>query len=283
MTNHLGVTVTPTLPAPSTPPAAPGVRFLTGRWSNLILATYRVDPALLQPRLPPGCQLDLAGDAALASLVAFDFLDTRVLGVRWPGFVNFPEVNLRFYVRHSDDETGTQRRGVVFVREFVPQRTVAALARWTYNEPYRATPMRSWATDDGRMLAVEHRLIVAGQERAIRVSADAARHRPAADSAEAFLIEHQWGFGTSHFGRLVRYQVVHEPWDVHEVRSFALDWDWAAAYGAPFAELARTEPVSVVLAAGSPVAIYPRGRIRPVVEPRQLMTVPPALLKGQSR
>ena len=253
----------------------PRLRFLTARWSNLILATYRVDPAVLRPWLPPGCRLDLAGGHALASLVAFDFQDCRVLGVRWPGFVNFPEVNLRFYVRHGSNVT--ERRGVVFVREFVPQRTVAALARWTYNEPYRAVPMRSRVTTAGDGLTVEHHLTVAGRERSIRVTAAAAAALPADDSPDPFLIEHQWGFGTGHFGRLVQYQVVHEPWLVHSVRSFALDWDWAAAYGPAFAHLTGSEPASVVLAAGSTVSVYPRGQVTPARQPRRLAPAPEAL------
>ncbi len=151
----------------------------------------------------------------------------------------------------------------MFVREYVPQRTVAALARWTYNEPYAATRMASRASRDGPTLTVEHRLDVAGRERRIGVTADAAApFRPADDSPEAFLIEHQWGFGTSRRGRLVRYQVVHEPWDVCPVRSLDLDWDWAAAYGPAFAPLQGAEPVSVVLAAGSTVSVYPRGQVR---------------------
>ena len=252
--------------------------FLSARWANLVLVTYRIDPAVLAPRLPPGCQLDLAGGHALVSLVAFDFLDTRVLGVRWPGFVNFPEVNLRFYVRHAaGDPRGTERRGVVFVREFVPQRTIAALARWTYNEPYAAVPMRSRVTTAGDAITVEHAVTLAGRERSIQVTADATPTVPADDSAEAFLIEHQWGFGTSRRGRLVRYQVVHEPWVVHRVRSLSLDWDWSAAYGPAFAALASAEPASVVLAAGSAVSVYPRGAIKPVRPPRPPVVAPPTL------
>ena len=70
--------------------------FLSARWTNLAIITYAVAPARLERRLPPGCELDLRDGSAFVSLVAFDFLDTRVLGVRWPGFVNFPEINLRF-------------------------------------------------------------------------------------------------------------------------------------------------------------------------------------------
>jgi uncharacterized protein YqjF (DUF2071 family) len=85
--------------------------FLTARWTNVFLATFSVPPSLLLSRLPDGLDLDTRGGHAFASLVCFDFLDTRVLGIPWPGFRNFSEVNLRFYVRRGDE------RGVVFVRE----------------------------------------------------------------------------------------------------------------------------------------------------------------------
>src|SRR5213075_3299402 len=71
---------------------------------------------LLERRLPPGLELDTRDGRAFASLVAFDFLDTRVLGVPWPGYRDFTELNLRFYVHRGLE------RGVVFVREFVPHR-----------------------------------------------------------------------------------------------------------------------------------------------------------------
>src|SRR5258706_7301960 len=124
--------------------------FLTAGWSNLCLLTYAVPPALLEPRLPRGLSLDLRDGQAFVSLVAFDFLDTRVLGVSWPGYRDFPEINLRYYVRHGAE------RGVVFIREFVPRRAVAFLARAVYGEPYLAAPMKSRVTQDDDRIAVEH-------------------------------------------------------------------------------------------------------------------------------
>src|SRR5438270_3401794 len=135
--------------------------FLTARWSNLFLATYAVPPALLQKRLPPGLELDTRDGRAFVSLVAFQFLDTRVLGVSWPGYRNFAELNLRFYVRHGP------QRGVVFVREFVPRRLVAWLARLLYNEPYRAAPLTSRRTEEPTRLTMEYRLRWQGREHVI--------------------------------------------------------------------------------------------------------------------
>ena len=59
--------------------------FLTAGWRDLVLVTYAVPPEALAPHLPPGCEPDLREGKAFVSLVAFDFVDTRVLGVRWPG------------------------------------------------------------------------------------------------------------------------------------------------------------------------------------------------------
>ncbi|MEA5616059.1 DUF2071 domain-containing protein, partial [Nodularia spumigena] len=109
--------------------------FLTAEWRDLIIASYAVDPVLLEERLPPGLELDLFEGRAVCSLVGFRFLNTRVLGVMWPGYVNFPEINLRFYVREVGGRGG-EKRGVVFVRELVTSGFVASVARGLYNEPY---------------------------------------------------------------------------------------------------------------------------------------------------
>lgn len=230
--------------------------FLSARWVNLALISYPVEPAALAPHLPPGCEPDLLDGRAFVSLVAFDFLDTRVLGVRWPTFVNFPEINLRFYVRHQG------RRGVAFVRELVPQRFVACMARCLYNEPYLAVPMSSRTVEDGHGIAVEHRATLGGREQSIRVSADKPAWRPSRDGTEHFFKEHAWGFGRTRDGRrLIRYEVWHPEWDVYRNPRLTLDWDFAAAYGTSWGFLNGATPFSVVLAQGSAIRVYPKGTL----------------------
>src|SRR5215218_11265233 len=104
------------------------------------MLNYRVDPALLQPLVPRGTSLDFWQSSAYVSIVGFLFRDTRVLGVPVPLHRDFEEVNLRFYVRREVD--GEVRRGVTFIKEIVPRRAIATVARITYNEPYVALPMR---------------------------------------------------------------------------------------------------------------------------------------------
>src|SRR6516165_6077636 len=169
--------------------------FLTARWANLFLATYPVPPALLAPRLPPGLELDTRDGSAFVSAVAFQFLDTRVLGVPWPGYRDFAELNLRFYVHQGS------QRGVVFIREFVPQRLVAWIARYLYNEPYIAAPITATKQASDAELSMHYRLRFAGRDHDIRVTGTKPGHRPADDSLEHFFKEHKWGFGVTRRGR----------------------------------------------------------------------------------
>lgn len=220
--------------------------FLSARWENLALLNYAVDDSVLAPHLPPGCEIDRYRGQAYVSLVAFDFVDTRVKGVRWPGFVSFPEVNLRFYVRHGE------RRGVVFIRELVPQRLVAWLARALYNEPYRAVAMTSATTTTATGCTVEHHV----QGSRLRISGGP-RSRPGEDSLEHFFKEHQWGFGRTRGGALLVYEVRHPIWDVYAGPDLELSWDFAAMYGDSWRSLNDREPDSVVFAVGSPIEVYP--------------------------
>lgn len=226
--------------------------FLTATWSNLCLLTFALDPAVLQPRVPDELELDTIDGDAFASLVAFDFLDTRVKGVAFPGFVDFPEVNLRFYVR----EKATGRRGVMFVRELVPSRVIAWTARALYNEPYARTSMRSSVHRFGDVLEVEHRWKWRSTEHHLRVASDPKTHLPRPDSREHFFKEHQWGYGVTRGGETLIYEVRHPHWDTHPVRDWDVEIDFASLYGAEFGDLTDATPVSVVHAVGSAIEVF---------------------------
>jgi uncharacterized protein YqjF (DUF2071 family) len=230
--------------------------FLTARWQNLFLATYPVPSALLEPRLPPGLALDLRDGQAFVSLVAFEFLDTRVFGTPWPGYRDFAELNLRFYVRHGDE------RGVVFLREFVPRRLIAWMAKRLYNEPYLAAPVAADRREAADGIDMLYRLRFAGRDHRIEVSGAKPAHRPGDDSVEHFFKEHRWGFGVTRGGRTLRYEVAHPVWDVYPVRRYALDFDFGAVYGPEWAFLAREQPVSTILAVGSAISVYPKGKLQ---------------------
>ncbi|SPE30220.1 conserved hypothetical protein [Candidatus Sulfopaludibacter sp. SbA6] len=231
--------------------------FLTAEWRYLAMLNYAVDPALLEPLVPSGTELDRFDGTAYISLVGFRFLRTKVRGIRVPFHSDFDEVNLRFYVRPK--RSGPVRRGVVFIREIVPRFAVAKVARAAFHENYIALPMRHQiaepVSEDGRVQA-EYRWRHAGTWNSLRVES-AGRPVPAAEgSLEQFITEHYWGYAAQPGGGCLEYQVAHERWRVWKANAAKFAGDPSGLYGPRMAACLNREPDSAFLADGSVVTVY---------------------------
>jgi len=226
------------------------------------MLNYEVPSSLLRPLVPPGTELDTWKGASLASVVGFRFLDTRVLGIGVPGHRDFDEVNLRFYVRRRGEE-GDWRRAVVFVRELVPRRAIAFVARWFYNEPYSAVPMQHELqfanAADGQPGRAAYAWHLADRWHRLEVRTRGRPALPEPTSEAAFISEHYWGYTVQRDGASKEYRVDHPPWRVWEAEGAQLDCDVKAVYGTGFAECLGIQPRSAFLAEGSEVTVY-RGR-----------------------
>jgi uncharacterized protein YqjF (DUF2071 family) len=236
--------------------SGPGT-FLTAEWRDLAMLNYVVDPALLRALVPAGTELDFFEGRTFVSLVGFRFLHTRVLGMVLPFHENFDEVNLRFYVRRTVAEE--VRRGVVFVKEIVPRRAIAAVARWVFNENYIALPMSHSLTIVGGVRTVSYGWKLRGQPSRIGVMVGGEPGIPAVGSLEQFITEHYWGYAAQRDGGTMEYQVTHEPWRVWTATNARFTGDASALYGPSLAAVLRGEPQSAFLAEGSPVTVH-RGR-----------------------
>jgi uncharacterized protein len=230
--------------------------FLTAQWANLVMLNYAVEPPMLRRHVPAGTELDSFGGKAYVSLVGFEFRRTRVAGVAIPFHGNFEEVNLRFYVRRGE------RRGVVFLRELVPKRAVATVARWAYGENYAYAPMGhaiGARADDG--LKAEYWWGAKQRRCSMRIEASAKAFLPEEGSLSQFITEHYWGYTTLRNGGSAEYEVQHPRWQVREGAQASFEGDAAHYYGDEFASVLTRAPDSAVLADGSAVAVFKGRRI----------------------
>lgn len=225
--------------------------FLTAHWKNVILFTYAVPQEVLIPHLPKGTALDTIDNQAFLSLVAFEFLNTRVKGIKIPFHVNFPEINLRFYVHKNG------KRGVVFIQELVPKPLIALVARKIYNEPYRAISMQCQTTINEDKQHILHQFRVDKKEYTISVvTQKESLPPPPEQSKEHFFKEHDMGYGTSHKGNTLSYQVHHPYWEVYPLISAEHNVDFGAVYGQKWAFLTTQKPYHVMVAKGSAVSVF---------------------------
>jgi len=234
--------------------SAPGI-FLTAEWRNLAMLNYEIEPSVLAPFVPASTELDSWQGKTYVSVVAFLFRRTRVSGVPVPFHQNFEEVNLRFYVRRLSDEGW--RRGVVFIKELVPRRAIAFVARRFYNENYLAVPMRHRLEGNPcELKSVSYFWRYGGQESFLKLAVDGPAKPLADGSNEEFITEHYWGYARQRNNSMMEYRVDHPRWKVWAAKSAEFHCQVADLYGDKFAPFLSAPPISAFLADGSDVKVY---------------------------
>jgi len=237
--------------------------FLTAEWKHLAMLNFEIEPSVPRPHVPSGTELDSWNGKTFVSVVGFMFLKTRVLGLPIPFHQNFEEVNLRFYVRFKSSEGW--RRGVVFIKELVPRRAIATVARVVYNENYEALPMRHALDLEGGTIkkdgAVEYGWRYRGEWNHLRVQTAGEAQTLIAGSEEEFITQHHWGYAAQKDGGCVEYQVEHPSWRVWQVSERSLHCDVAALYGEKYVEALGGKASSAFLAEGSPIIVRKGYRI----------------------
>ncbi|HEV2315233.1 MAG TPA: DUF2071 domain-containing protein [Candidatus Acidoferrales bacterium] len=233
--------------------------FLSAEWRSLVMLNYEVDPEILRKRVPQGTEVDSFRGKTFVSLVGFQFLHTKLFGILpVPFHTDFEEANLRFYVRRRErDEV---RRGVVFIREIVPKRAVAQLARLIYGENYSRRPMRHDISVNGARRTAEYQWKLNGHWCTLHAEATGYAAIPKEESLEQFITEHYWGYASGR-GSSLEYRVSHEPWRVWACTAGSFEGNSDTLYGPELGGILRRPPSSAFIAEGSPVVVFAGRRI----------------------
>ena len=219
------------------------------------MLNYVVDPRLITPLIPAGTEIDFENGETFLSVVGFLFLDTRLLGLPIPLHRDFEEVNLRFYVRRKSADTW--RRGVVFIRELVPRRAIAVVARTFYGENYVAVPMKHEIEHLDENLKVEYSWRRGRKWESLKMTATGESQPIPAGSHAEFITEHYWGYTACVAA------AANTAWNIRAGKSgtqpsFEFNADVAALYGEQFAETLNQPPRSAFIADGSPITVHRR-------------------------
>lgn len=236
--------------------------FLTAEWRYLAMLNYEIDPNVLTLFVPAGTELDFWNGKTFVSLVGFYFRDTRIAGFPIPFHRHFEEVNLRFYVRRKADDSW--RRGVVFIKELVPRRAIAFVARTFYNENYFALPMShriEKVRDEIKSVAYSWQF--SGRENFLKVTTCGKARPLIENSLQEFITEHYWGYATQRDGSTKEYRVEHPRWNVWQTTAAEFHCDIANLYGGNFCDFFNQPPSSAFLADGSKVKVYKGVKLKP--------------------
>jgi hypothetical protein len=229
-------------------------KFLTAEWRKLIMANYVVDPAILEKFLPYQTVLDSFDGKYYVSLVGFMFQNTRMLNLSIPFHTDFPEINLRFYVKYKDGDVW--KRGVVFLKEIVPKPAISFVANLIYKEKYVSLPVRHSEEFDEDRLKLSYEWKLRNQWNTLSVTTSPNPVPLIQGSEEEFITEHFWGYSRINSNTTGEYEVEHPRWEIYPVNGWDIKCNFKEVYGNEFAVLDSNEPRSVFLAEGSKISVY---------------------------
>ncbi|MGB4847522.1 MAG: DUF2071 domain-containing protein [Saprospiraceae bacterium] len=228
-------------------------------WKKLILANYTIDTEVLSDYLPFQTEFDHWDNHCFLSLVGFMFLDTTVLGIKFPFHVNFEEVNLRFYVRHQQD--GRWKRGVVFIKEIVPLPGITLVANTVYHEHYHTMPMKHTWNLTPDELNVEYKW-KKQRWHSLAITTDFTPIEMTKGSEQMFFTDQHWGYTKINSGLTSEYEVAHPDWTYYKTKNHQIDVDFGTLYGKEFSFLTNQKPYSVFLAEGSDISLRKSRKIQ---------------------
>jgi uncharacterized protein YqjF (DUF2071 family) len=211
----------------------------TQSWRDLTFLHWAVDPAVVEPHLPPGTRPDVFEDRTYVGLVPFRMVRIglgRGPAVPWAG--TFLETNVRLY---SVDGTG--RRGVVFLSLDADRAVVVPAIRALVGAPYHWAGMRFSRTGATVTYEARRRL---GDRPGSRVVVRVGVPREAT-ALDDFLTA-RWGAHVQRRSGTTFVPNAHAPWPLRDAEVLELDDQLVAAAGLP--ELTERPPDHVAFSDG---------------------------------
>jgi uncharacterized protein YqjF (DUF2071 family) len=197
------------------------------RWLDLLFAHWPVDPDALAAKLPAGLDLDLRDGQAWLGIVPFTMADVAPRGVPALGrFSQFPEINVRTYVRHGD------LPGIWFLSLDAASRPTVEGARRVFHLPYFSARMSSKRVAGGityRTERIDRRGPPAAFEASYRPTGPVEPSVPG--SLEAWLTDRKRLFSADRRGRIWQTEIDHEPWPLQPAEADITLETIAAAHG----------------------------------------------------
>jgi uncharacterized protein YqjF (DUF2071 family) len=198
---------------------------MTQRWTNLAYLHWRYDPVVIQALLPAGLEVDTFDGSAWVGLIPFSMRDVGVPNLPpVPYFGDFPEVNVRTYVRRNGVP------GVWFFSLDVNRLAPALVARATYLLPYCWGKASNELEGNTLTTSVRRRWPSVASTK-IQVEVGDVIAEP--DDLANFLTA-RWGLYSRGLGQSLMYAPVdHEPWPLHTASLVGLQDTLITAAGIP--------------------------------------------------
>ncbi|HEY7475014.1 MAG TPA: DUF2071 domain-containing protein [Vicinamibacterales bacterium] len=180
-------------------------------WDNLLTCHWPLDPAVLRPKVPAQLEIDTYDGQAWIALIPMFMGTIKLRDFGIPTEPHFPEINFRTYVRYGG------RTGVYFFHVDAEALLVDIGARLFFHTPYEPAEVSLQTAPDGTFSFRSHRILPPHQtfEATFLPTGTPAPCPPG--SLLEFQAERYSGFAVTDTGKVVRGDLIHDPWLLQDV------------------------------------------------------------------
>lgn len=205
-------------------PTSPWV--MTQTWRDLLFAHWPVNAAQLRSHIPSDFTLDLFDGVAWLGIVPFHMTNVAPRGIpALPWVSEFPELNVRTYVRVADEP------GIYFLSLDAGSALAVHAARTMLNLPYFTASM-SVSKSNGVVKYSSERDAFRGDARLQATYGPlGASFTAARGSIEYFLTERYCFYNLNHYGQPYRLDIHHPPWPLRPAHAQFSVNSMAAVHG----------------------------------------------------
>jgi uncharacterized protein len=226
-------------------------------WRQLLMLSFEIDPDFLNPWVPAGLELSYWKQKTFITLVGLLNRNVRFFGLPIPFHRKFEQVNLRFYIRRKMKDE--ERLGVMFIKQVVPRKIVAAGARYVYREQVVSLPMKHEFEFSARRreeFSASYSWHFNGRWNELSAKTKGISHEPKKHSLEKFIAERYWGYSGMASNEVLEYQVEHPIWSIREVGDIVVEGSLSEFYGKTIGRKLKSKPDCAFLADGSEARLY---------------------------
>jgi len=184
-------------------PERPWVGRMT--WNDLLFMHWRVKASAVRSLVPKGLEVDVFDGDAWIGVIPFLMTDVRARFVPSAFAFNFPELNVRTYVRRRE------KAGVWFFSLDAASRLAVWTARRLFHLPYQSAKM-STVPVGGVIDYRSRRSSADGVQLICRYRPVGSLFRADAGTLDSWLTDRYCLFAANRRGKIFRGDIYHEPW-----------------------------------------------------------------------
>jgi len=195
-------------------PMPNGPWVMTQTWHDLLFAHWRVSAAQIRAKVPADFTIDLFDGSAWLGIVPFQMTNVAPRGVpALPWVSEFPELNVRTYVRVADEP------GIFFFSLDAGSALAVHAARTMLNLPYFTASMVVSSNRDAIHYESRRDGVGADAEFRATYAPEGPTFVASPGSLEYFLTERYCFYNLNHHGEPYRLDIHHPPWPLRLARA----------------------------------------------------------------